>query len=240
MRTRAYVRNGNITFRDEDLSPARGVSLWELCPQLAAMDPAVGHLYFNDFYDLPVAANWTITVVGAGSAVAQADGAGGLITFTTDTGGSDAVQIQKIGNAFKLTTAKPLWFEAKLKLNDVTLPKLFVGMSITDTTLIAGISDGVFFEKVTTGAAVTLNTEKGSSKTTTATIATMVIDTFMKFGFYFDGAGSVQYFIDGVYKGVATLHIPDDQYLVPSVAVMNGSGASKVLTLDYVKCYQLR
>jgi hypothetical protein len=204
------------------------------------MDPAVAHNYLNEFYDLPVAANWTITVVGAGSAVAQADGAGGLITFTTDTGANDAVQIQKIGAAFKLTTAKPLFFEAKFKLSDALKTKIAIGLCLTDTTVIAAVDDGVFFDKSATTGVMAFNTEKDTSKTSAASVGTIVTDTLIKVGFYFDGAGKVQYFVDGVYKGVAALTIPDDEFLTPTLALMNGEGVSKVMTIDYLKCFQIR
>jgi hypothetical protein len=225
------------------------VSLWELCPQLAGLDPCVAHGFMEDFYNLlDGTTNWTYTEVGSGGTITQPDGAGGICRLTTDSADNDSCQIQKIGESFKLATGKALWFEARVQI--VTAAKhvqsdILVGLAITDTTLLPIGSlptDGVYFRKDDGTALFGTITNKNSSETATASVLTAAAATWYKLGFYFDGAATphVYFFVDGVLVATHLLTIPDDEELTPSVAYMNGEAGVSAFDIDYIKCVQLR
>jgi hypothetical protein len=245
--TRSIWYRNNLSFIDQDYSPTQRASLWESCPQLAALDPAVAHVFFDDFYDLLDGTTvWIYTEVGAGGAISQPDGAGGICRLTSDALDNDSVQIQKIGEAFKLATGKPLWFEARVKL--VTAAKhvqsdILVGLAITDTTLLPIGSlptDGVYFRKDDATDLFGAITNKNSTETATAAVLAFVAATFYKFGIFFDGAGTVYFYVDGVLVATHTTNIPDDEELTPSIAYMNGEAGACAIDIDYVKVVQIR
>jgi len=216
---------------------------WGDAPNLDALhDPAAAHAYYNDFTTY-VSGDWTLTAVeaGAGSAaVALADQAGGVLTLTNDAADDDSINFQKKGENYKLATGKRLYYEARAKLSDATQSDFVIGLCITDTTLIAGMSDGVYFAKADGSAAVKFTTEKDSTETNTASVHTLADDTWVRFGFAFDGSGTVRGYVNGTLVATHTTNIPDDEELAVSFAVQNGEAVAKVMSLDYVKIVQVR
>lgn len=242
MKTRAKTTRGNTHFRDDDYSPVRGRSLWESCPQLAANDPAVAHVYFNDFYDF-TSGEWTSTETEAGAGdtvISILDAAGGILSVANDVNDNDATELQKKGEAFKLAANKPLWFEARLSVSDADQCDLLVGLAITDTTAVAGNSDGVNFRLADGSAALSFVTEKNSTETTTAAVHTVADATMMRLGFFFDGAGTVYAYVNGVLVATHTANICDDEELCITFAHHNGDAGGETLLVDYVKVVQIR
>jgi hypothetical protein len=63
----------------------------------------------------------------------------------------------------------------------------------------------------------------------------MANDTFIRLGFYYDGASAVQYFVNGTYTGSSvTTNLPDDEDMTVTIAIQNGEAAAKTMTVDYV------
>lgn len=240
----AYTQGGtNFVFRDKDASPAKGAGMWETAPMLAVLCDPVGFTHYHDDFHSFVAGDWTITETEAGAgdaAEAITDGVGGLLLITCDAADDDSVELQKVGEAWKLASGKACWFEARLKISDATQSDLFVGLNITDTTLIDGTTDGVSFRKADGSTALSFVTEKNSTETTTASIHTVVADTFFRVGFYFDGVSTVYGYVNGLLVATHTTNIPDDEELCVSIAIQNGEAVAKTLTLDYVKVLAVR
>lgn len=240
MKTQAYWRRNNMSFRDNDYSPAKGVSLWETCPQLALLDPGVGYTYMEHFFDY-IAAEWALTEIGAGGTQVQLDAAGGVLQITTDALDDDGVQIQKLGECFIPAAGNPLWFEARIQL--VTAAKhveseLLVGLAITDTTVIPARTDGIYFLKADATAAVGAMTESASTATTTPGVLNLAPATWYKLGFFCDGLTTCYFYVDGVL--VAT-HVGDIPFveLTPTFAVLNGEGGATAWNIDYFKAVQI-
>lgn len=236
-----------MTFKDKDYSPANGVSLWETCPQLSAMDPATAFTFFDDFYQY-VANNsdqtgWITTKVEAGAgdaAITIDDAAGGILKIVNDAADDDSVQIQWHAENFKLASGKPLWFETRLKCNSANQNDVIAGLCITDTTLLGGMSDGVYFRKDDGDPYFDFITEKNTNETETSQVGTMVTDTYIRLGFYFDGAGTVYAYVNGVNVATHTTNIVDDEDLTVSFAFANGEAVAKTIYIDYVKVVQVR
>jgi hypothetical protein len=200
---------------------------------LAMPAPTKFHTYYEDF-DYYVAANWTVTETQAGATQALTDGDGGLLLITNTAADNDLVALQKVGESYRFASGKELFFEARLKVSDATESDVVIGLQITDATPL-DVSDGVFFIKADGSTSVSLLVEKNGTATTTSSVATMANDTFISLGFYYDGASSIQYFVDGVVKGTSvTTNLPDDEDMTVSIALQNGEAVAKTMTVDYV------
>jgi len=205
-------------------------SLFAAMGQLAATK---FHTYFEDF-DYYVAGDWTVTETDANATQALTDGDGGLLLITNTAADDDLVALQKKGESFRFATGKKLFFEARFKVSDATQSDVVMGLQITDTTPL-DVTDGVFFIKADGSTSVSLLVEKNNTATTTASVATMANDTFVRLGFYYDGVSQIQYFVNGVLGGAsATTNLVDDEDLTISFAIQNGEAVAKTMTVDYV------
>ena len=200
---------------------------------LAMPAPTKFHTYFEDF-DYYVAGNWTVTETQAGATQALTDGDGGLLLITNTAADDDLVALQKVGESYRFASGKELFFEARFKVSDATQSDVVIGLQITDVTPL-DVSDGVFFIKADGSTSVSLLVEKNGTATTTSSVATMANDTFISLGFYYDGASSIQYSVNGVVKGTSvTTNLVDDEDLTVSIALQNGEAVAKTMTVDYV------
>jgi hypothetical protein len=154
--------------------------------------------------------------------------------ITNTAADDDLVALQKVGESYRFASGKALFFEARLKVSDATQSDVVIGLQITDATPL-DVSDGVFFIKADGSTSVSLLVEKNGTATTTSSVATMANDTFISLGFYYDGASSIQYFVNGVVKGTSvTTNLPDDEDMTVSIALQNGEAVAKTMTVDYV------
>lgn len=236
-------RGGVINYRELTASPSVGASLWETCPLLAvACDPVGFHRYREDF-DKYVAGDWTITTIetGAGDATeALADEAGGVLLITNDAADLDRDEFQKKGESFKLASGKALWYETRFKISDATLTDVVVGLCITDITVVAGVTDGVYFTKADGSTAYAFKTTKNSTTTTTSSVATAAANTYIRLGFYFDGDSTVYGYANGALVATHTANICDDEELTVTFAIRNGEAAAKTMSVDLIDVVQYR
>jgi hypothetical protein len=200
---------------------------------LAMPAPTLFHTYFEDF-DYYTAANWTVTETQAGATQALTDGDGGLLLLTNTAADDDLVSLQKVGESFRFASGKKLFFEARFKISDATQSDFVIGLQITDTTPL-DVSDGVFFIKADGSTSVSLVVEKNGTATTTTSVATVANDTFIRLGFYYDGASVIEYSVNGVTRGTSvTTNLVDDEDLTPTFAIQNGEAVAKTMTVDYI------
>jgi sucrose-6-phosphate hydrolase SacC (GH32 family) len=203
--------------------------------------------YIDDFVHMPVddttgdPTAWTATMVEAGASnttVTSANIAGGAMLITTDTFDNDGANLQLNGEAFKLVSGNPLYFGARLKISDATESDFFIGLAITDTDILGGVTDRIGFEKLDAATDVKFMLEKNSTETLSASLLTAVADTYMKLEFFFDGT-NVQVFVNNVEQTApAITSLPDDEELRVSVQFLAGSAGAKTATVDYIRCIQ--
>lgn len=183
--------------------------------------------------------NYTVTTTGSGTAT-LVSGKGGVLTLTNGASNNDNIFLQwKGGNAttiepFLFESNKKLVFKARLKVDSVTNSQIVIGLQKTDTTPLA-VSDGVYFIKVNASSAFSLVLAKSSTLTTLASVATMADDTFIELAYYYNGAGKIDIFVNGVKTSSTTTltNLP----IVPltlSYGVQNASAASRVLSVNYI------
>lgn len=199
------------------------------------------YTYYNDFFNY-VAADWTVTEIGAGGTEALAAGAGGQLLITTDALDNDGVQIQIPTASFYPAAGKDLWFEARIQL--VTAAKheeseLLVGLAGIDATILAAPADGIYFLKADASALVSAVTNVGSASTATAGVLTLAPATWYRLGFHVKSNTVVEFFVDGVLKATHAAGITAVG-LTPTFAVLNGEAGATAWRIDYFMVSQER
>lgn len=211
-----------------------------------AIGPDVIH-YFEDFTHIAVASdaltNWTVTLVEAGAGettITRPDASGGALLITTDANEDDGANLQlTTGESFGFASGQLLtYFGIRLKSGEATQNDILVGLCITDTTLLGGMTDGVYFEKLDGGTSWSFVTEKDSTETQADTLGTLVADTYVTLEFCFDGT-SIYAFIDGTLVATSTTNIPNDELLTPSIHFLTGNAAIETLTIDWIRVVQV-
>lgn len=203
--------------------------------------------YIDDFVSGPAADAefdnfWTVTRVEAGggeSTMARADVSGGVLRVTTDANENDGINAQLLGESFKLALGTKLYFGIRMKASEATESDVFVGLAVTDTDILGGVTDRIGFQKLDGSTDVKAMLEKGSSETLTAALATL--DTsYHIYEFYVDELGNVEFFIDGVSVAAPDVaNLPNSEELRVSLQFLAGSTVAKTLDIDWIRCIQI-
>lgn len=216
--------------------------MWANAPFL---DPRLFHVYIEDF-DYFAAADWTITTTEAGggdASEALTNVAGGVLLVTNDAADDDADFFQKVGESFKFAAGKKTFFEARLATSDATQSDIVVGLQITDTTPLA-VTDGVYFLKSDGAATVDFKSLMNSAGVTSSAVATMANATYIRLGFYYDGASNIAVYADDVKVADVTVAagttLCNDEELTISFGIQNGEAVAKTLSVDYIIVAQER
>lgn len=218
----------------------KGSALWNY----PRPDPTKVYTFFEDFDYLFNANNWTETKIGAGgtSATNLADEPYGVLVLTSDALDNDGIQEQLIAETFTLSLTKQAWFKTRFKCAKATQSDLLVGLAVLDSTLLGatdgdGVTDGIFFSKEDGDALIDFNVQKntttGQSRVTS--VGTLVADTYITLGWYYDGRGEVTCYVDDVKKGSVAMtaaNMPDTPVTV-SFAYLNGEAGASASTIDY-------
>lgn len=193
-------------------------------------------------------AEWLVTVTdGDGdnneSIVVADDAPGGWVTINTTDKANDAVQVQKNGESFKVTTSKDLWFEAKFEIEDVSEDTVFVGLTVADTDVLGSLGNdfmGFYLDQSTNCAFLCA---KDGTITTNAAVAVFADATATvgasakRCGFYVDGSTSnVFIYVDGalVASNTASASIPNDEALAPAMSILTTDTGADFLRVDYI------
>jgi len=197
-------------------------------------DPTSWHTYMDDF-DYYAAGDWTVTEVGtATQALTDADG--GVLLVTNSAADDDSSFNQKVGESFLMEAGKPAVFKCRFKVSDATQSDLVIGLQITDTTPLDA-TDGIYFIKADGSATLTAVCRKNATTgSTSLTAATMVSDTYIVAGWYYDGKSEVKVFINDTQVGTldgSSTYLPDAELTV-SFGVQNGEAVAKTMSVDYI------
>lgn len=211
-------------------------------------DPSSAHTWFSDF-DAFAATDWVITTTeagtgSAGEALISADG--GILVLTNDDADNDNDFLQWAGGSgaviesFRFEAGKALWFKARFKVSDATESDIVIGLQITDTSPLA-VTDGVYFLKADGSTSMSLLVTKNSTSSTATAAATLVSDTYITVGFYYDGGSTISAFANDVRTGTLPVtNLPDDEDLTISFGFQNGSAGAKTMSVDYILAAKAR
>ena len=206
--------------------------------QLKELDPTQLHTYFNDF-DSYISGNWTVTETQAGATQALANADGGVLLLTNSAADDDLNALQKVGESFKFEAGKKLFFKARFAVSDATQSDFVIGLQITDITPLA-VSDGVYFRKDDGDANLDFVVIKDSTASTASAITTVVANTYITVGFYYNGVDEVVYAASTdslnptVLGKLAITNLPDDEELTISFGIQNGEAVAKTMSIDYI------
>lgn len=218
---------------------------------VGAVGPDVFQFYEDFTYqnlpaaDAPGGATVTLVEAGAGeTTLTLPDISGGALLITTDAAENDGANVQWLGESFSMPTGtRFLYFGIRAQMNDVVQSDFLAGICITDTDLLGGMTDGLYFRKVDGSAAVSCVAEKNSLETAAASTFTWVINTYAIFEFVYEvvaGVPTVYCFVDGVSLGTITgTNICDDELLRPSIHVLTGEANACTATIDWIRVVQI-
>ena len=146
MSVRSRYDNGNLIFYDTH----RHRVLKVIGPNLHLEMPALGNFLTGP--DASDADGWTTTVVEVGAGTSEFSPAVGdgqfVATIITAANEDDGLQMQGPGAAITCIADRQAYFGIKFRINDVTQSDLLFGACIADTTLLGGMTDGVYLESL--------------------------------------------------------------------------------------------
>jgi hypothetical protein len=249
-----------FTAVDHQVGPS--AQLWKDCPIMKMIiDPGFGFYYFDDFMGPGVtvgadatadAAGWTTTLLAsaADAEMGPVIGAGGEIQFTELDGTKDqSINAQLLNCCVKPAAGKTIWFEARIQVNEID-NHVFIGMSSTDTTLIAsGVMDETspsligFFTDQNSGSGLggTITEKAGANDTTEDNVTVGTSATNL--GFKVTGITQIEFYQDGklIETGTTAANIADGIEMALSVFLGNEqNGSSNNLKIDWIRVAQLR
>lgn len=250
----------------------RSWNLWHDCPfDAIRADPGIGYGFTEEFlhWGLPGTVTTLITHPSGYTVFGDTDA---TITPTEELGGGlkllasvDAEHAAiEHDPAYNITqNGGPLWFEARVKVNNITTLEqsfliglkdttaLATGVPLTTANALADINLVGFYkpEANTTAFDAFYQADGVDAVEVNADIGAMVVNTYFKVGMKYDPKDSfrLKFFVDNVEQATAKV-IPDatgtdfpaDVNMGPFFCCGAGSTPDVTLTIDWWSCYQLR
>ena len=190
---------------------------------------------------------WVDTVVEVGTGVSTAvlgDVAGGALVITTAANDNDGWSMQ-LGNAnsgefVALTSGNHCYFGVEFNCNDADNTDCLFGLSVTDTAIIAAVTDGIYFRSIDAVDEMYFVTERDSIESLTS-VCTLSDTAYTTAEFLFDGSVVTAY-INGV--EVASVSnssdtFPDDELLRLAVEFLTGETTANVCTIKWLRVIHL-
>lgn len=207
-----------------------------------AVGPDVNQV-LEDFVNTPYIAanaigNYTTTLVNLSTHALVAGNLGGAMLITTAGAENDGAQLQALGEAFLPTAANRIYFGCKFQVSAATQNDFLVGLAITDTTAIAGLTDGIYFRKIDETTACNFVIETASTETATAALlVTAATDYVLEWTW--DGTALKFYVNDALVGTPAVTNIPTAEYMTPTIAFLTGAAAAVTMTVSWMRCIQI-
>jgi len=199
-------------------------------------------LNIDDTTGDPTAYTTTVVEVGAGnSTIALTNTAGGAAIMTAAANENDGIQIQLANSeAFSFAASYPAYFGVSFQAADVDQTDILFGLCITDTTLLGGLSDGMYFRSADESATVEFVLEKDSVESSTS-VATLTDATNVTLEFYYDGT-TVTAYVNGVEAASVVdtdTNFPDNELLTLSLAMLTGEAVANTVTVNWIRAIQI-
>ena len=180
------------------------------------------------------------TVVEAGSGTSELTAsktAGYAAEMVSAAGEDDGISVQFADENFEFSSDQDLYFGIELECDEATQVDFLMGLCITDTALLAAVSDGVYFEKRDGGTGISTVTEKSNAETQSDNEGTFADDTLIYLEFYWDGS-SVYFYINGIEVGIVTTNIPTEA-VRPSFEFLTGETTAHTIKIRRARVIQI-
>jgi hypothetical protein len=205
--------------------------------------------YIQGFASLPTddvttyPTEWTTTLVDGGVDGLDSAGlgttAGGVWKILTNDSENDGQNIQLTGESYLPASGKPLYFEITLQIDDATESDFIAGLCITDTTLLGGMTYGIYYRKVDGSLSVAAVSESNSVEEESLAVGTMADATNITLGFWMESNTSIKFYVDGVLVATHSTTIPTAEELTPSVHFLTGEAAAHAMLVDRLHAVQI-
>lgn len=171
----------------------------------------------------------------------------GYVAINPALNDNDGLSLQMRGSQYVFDTTNDyhLYFGARICTPDsVKQSDWVVGLCITDQSLVAGMSDGVYFKMQdgTTGDSLWVVSEKNSTEEKTKYSTVLSGADWYTLEFYFDGT-AIEFFIDGTSIARHATTIPNDEPLTVSFEYLNGAVVVEPaygLKLDWARVFLIK
>ena len=202
---------------------------------MGQLDPTSYHTFFNDF-NVYTAGDWTETATSVGtgtSAAAIADADGGIMRITTAANENDGLFIESQGESFLIEEGKKTWIKARFSVGDAAESDLIIGLHSTDTTPLDATMRFAYISE-DGSAALFFNVDDNTTDADSGTVATLVDDTFVTVGAYYDGAGNVSLFLNGAkITTMTSVGVPGAEMAI-GIGYLNGAAGAETSDFDYI------
>lgn len=180
----------------------------------------------------------TAVEVGAGDSTAVL--ADNTLLITAAANENDGVNLQVKGEAFDLASGNYTYFGINFQTNDATQTDILTGLCITDTTLLGGMTDGVYFECLDGSTDINFVLEKDSTETTSSSaVGTLADATNVTLEFIFDGT-NVDAWVNGTLQTrLAITNLPDNEQLTPSIHFLTGEAVANTMIVNWLRVVQI-
>lgn len=237
-----FGANNSIKFRDE----TTGIRIYDAAGDVVSFKTLTPEALDDTTLD---ATRYVTTVVEAGTGDTVTSASilpGNSLLITTAANEYDGINLQSRGQTFKLTAGKPMYFGAKLQIDDATQSDLLIGLAQLKTDLLktsvahgvlATAVEGIFFTKIDAVTAINASVYVAGVQTGTAA-SSVVMDTLTHiYEIYWDGITTLTYFVDGIAVGSFTANLCTTS-LTPSLNFRNGSAAVRTCEVSWIRCFQ--
>lgn len=227
-------------------------------PQANRKDNVEGNLclekvtFVDDFLVDPSENDW-VEGESNGGTIAYAAANGGTITLTT---GATTEDNAELGHGIQWSAAKNAVIETRLKVDDITTVGICAGFSDAveegDDKMAFEISGTTIVDRATNGACWVFdtdadndywhycNTKAGTQAGTAHGTTAPVNDTYVVLRVELDSDGGATFYYNGDAVGYKASAVTAATLLTPYIAVIARTTAARVVTADYVKCWQDR
>lgn len=190
---------------------------------------------------------WLVTVTdGDGDnneSIVIADGAGGLLQATTTDKADDQLSVQMNGEHFRCNSARDLWFDCQIAVEDVSEDDVFIGIGTVDTDFIDSRPNDFMGFTISESTNVMFKQSKNGTITTNANITVAADATALRLSFFVDGSTTSSYvYVSGVAvaTNAASATIPDDEDMSPAFAIETTDTGADYLQIDWIKIVNTR
>lgn len=217
-------------------------------------------MFFDDFITIPLddttgfPTGWTIVSDDAGTTGDAIDAEGGWLGVAVTNTDNNETYLSNLGESFKFTTTKKLWFETKVKLTEANIDDANWIIGLSDNAAAdflqddgkgpAASYDGAVFFKVDGKMTVQFETSNAATQVTNANLGTFTSATAVRLGFFYDYNDGVTGYITPYINGVAgnrhaiTISGLEEMHIV--MGVKAGGAKVETLLVDYIKVVQER
>jgi len=189
---------------------------------------------------------FTYTLVNA-STFAHGDVQGGAVILTAAGADNDGVSLQLgdelagAGESVTFAAEYPTYFGIRFQMADVDQSEILTGFCITDTTLLGGMTDGMYFRTVDADATLYFVLEQNSVESATA-VATLTDAADVECEFLYWGSNLYVYVDNTLVATIADTdaNFPNDELLRLSLEFLDGEAAGNTATVKWWRFIQIQ